>query len=353
MKVLVIKLKHIGDALVTTPAITALRQEHPDASISMLVRKGCEGILSGCPALDRVFTVAASEHGLPRWGRFKDYGALLGKLRAEQFDYAIELGGNDTGRLTAALCRARKRVTNAARPRLPVHFKPAFNHSVYAETKYLHQVERDFTVIRLALGLAADSPGALTFAPERMEAVPDFPLAPGSYAVVHPSTRWARKQWPVERWTAVTREVLDRGLGVVVSTGPSAEEVAIGEHILASCGEGHSIYTTRGRHPFSQLAWMLRHARVFVGVDTAVMHLAAAAGTPVIALFGKTRERTWHPWRVSHEIVSADPIPSDAPFPEYKKRVANREMDAISVDAVMAAFHRIIDQEPMPEALRS
>src|SRR6266850_2214100 len=112
MRLLFIKPKHIGDALLLTPTLAAARQRYPDALIWVMVRSGTEEILAGCPAIDRVLTTAAPENQKrPRWSWWEDV-KLLRELRAQRFDYAFELSNGDRGRLFAGFSGAKQRCAN-------------------------------------------------------------------------------------------------------------------------------------------------------------------------------------------------------------------------------------------------
>ena len=117
MRILFIKLKHIGDALLLTPTLAATRKRYPEASIRVVVRKGCDGILEGCPAIDRLLTAVPPEpdkRSLLYW--LPDVG-LIRELRRQRFDYAFELSDGDRGRWISYLSRARNRC--ASKPAHP------------------------------------------------------------------------------------------------------------------------------------------------------------------------------------------------------------------------------------------
>ena len=112
MRLLFIKLKHIGDSLLLTPTLMAVRRQYPQARICVVVRKGCEGILEGCPAINQIFVSAAPEatkrHVTQLWTEMQ----LIRTLRREDFDYAFELSDGDRGRLLAFLSGAKTRCAN-------------------------------------------------------------------------------------------------------------------------------------------------------------------------------------------------------------------------------------------------
>ena len=153
--------------------------------------------------------------------------------------------------------------------------------------KGLHRVEE---MLRLAdaLGIArvAEVVGPAGDGPRD---VPDNP-----YAVMHPAPMFRYKRWTDEGWRAVAQALAARGLHVVVTGGPAAEERAYLDAVLRDA----PVRRVDGKLTWPQLAGLLTQARVFVGPDTSVTHLAAAAGAPTVALFGPTDPRLWGPWPV-------------------------------------------------------
>lgn len=123
------------------------------------------------------------------------------------------------------------------------------------------------------------------------------------FAVVHAGTRWVRKSWSEQRWIETCRALLDRVPRIVLSSGPDPEERAMNGRIRAALGE--SAISTDGQTDWCQLAWLLSRAKLFVGVDTAAMHLAAACQCPTVALFGGSKIFEWYPWRVRSAVVRA------------------------------------------------
>lgn len=301
MRILLTKLKHIGDALVMTPTICAIRNQYPDAEIVVVVRKGTESILAGCPAISRILTATAAEgHRRSRWNWLEDL-ALIKELRRKPFDYAFELGDGDRGRWVCALAKAHIRSTNDAVTPLPRIWKRFFRNASHFDWLHRHRVEKDFFTVSHHLKLGDTAP-PLCFS--RENAVPSWASeqAGGRCIVFHPATRLPEKLWPGERWIEVGRAMRSRGCRIAVSVGPAAEEVALGERITAAIGP--DAFCTRGQLTWAQLAHLLYGARFFVGVDTAAMHLAAACQCPVVAIFGMTRAVQWKPWQCRHRVLA-------------------------------------------------
>jgi heptosyltransferase-3 len=312
MRILFTKLRHIGDNLLLTPTIVAVRKALPEAEIWVAVRRGTEGILAGSPEIDRLLVTARPEEGR-RAGRESLADLLtLAQVSTAGFDCAFELGDNDRGRLLTTVSRAGVRCTNAyERPEgdpLPRFWKARFNRLVTTGHGPVHQVLRDYNAVKETLGLPADPP-SLRFAPEA-RTPHGLALPEGQpFAVVHPATRWRSKAWPVDPWARVVEGLLERFPKVVVSCGPSADERAVARTLTGSGGK-ETILTTDGALSWSGMADLLAKAALFVGVDTAAMHLAAAVGCPSVALFGNPPAYQFRPWKVPHRVVRArDDLP--------------------------------------------
>lgn len=333
MRILLIKLRHIGDALLLTPTVVGLKRMHPEARVSVLVRKGCEGILAGCPEIDEIHTTAAAPG---RRGNLLADIRLVRELRRRRFDHAFELGDNSRGRWLSLLSGARIRAVNAARRPLGVFWRRMFHHVSTWNWKEHHRVVKDAHLVGELVAMPERIP-PLRF--DRDRAVkPVNPVPEGPFVVFHPATRWQRKQWPEDRWIEAGRHAIATGRQVIVSCGPDAEEVALAGRLQAALGD--SARSTEGRLPWAELAWLLHRADLFVGVDTAAMHLAAACQCPTVAIFGESRPVSWSPWEVDHEIVG----PAEEP-PPISEREARLEFQRhatrfVRTEDVIAAMGR-------------
>lgn len=300
MRLLFVKLKHIGDALLLSPTLAAVRSAYPDAEIWVVVRKGTEGILRGCAAIDQIRTTAPPESSRRSWRDAVRGLRLLNELRSQHFDLAFELSDGDRGRLLAGLSGAQEVVGTSVN--VPLNWLAYQTVTRFSDSDWTagHRVEKDFQTVNSVLPLGAPIP------PLQFTASSCSPWQPaeglGEFAVFHPGTRWRRKRWPLDRWEALGRSLRDRGLTVVVSAGPDAEERDAAAALVAGIGVG--TLSTEGRASWAQLAWLLRRARLFVGVDTAAMHLAAACGCCTAALFGPSVISQWRPWEVPSRVIT-------------------------------------------------
>lgn len=335
MRLLFVKLRHIGDALLLTPTLAAVKQALPRAEIWVVVRGGCEGILAGCPHIDQLRAAMIPERGEARKEHRGADLRLLRELRAARFEHAFELGGGDRGRWMVTLSGARGRTTTTSAMVFPKHWKIAFNRPAIRRRYGFHEVQRDYMTVQEILPLPKVIP-PLCFAPEAMQ-----PWAPAAdlenFAVIHPGTRWGKKAWPEERWIETGRALLKRVPRLIVSAGPEAREKALAERITAALGP--EALSTGGQTSWAQLAGLLRRATLFVGVDTAAMHLAAACDCPTVALFGDSKIFEWYPWRVRHHLVRAHQWMGEQ---ETAGMPGNALMEAIPCERVLACVDDIL-----------
>lgn len=332
MRLLFIKPKHIGDALLLTPVLAAAKQAFPKASIWVVVRQGTEGILEGCPHMDRLLTTAAPEknrRSLTGWARD---AAMLLEIRRQHFDYAFDLSHGDRGRLLGAWSGARVRCAGDGVYRVPMVLRPWFNRLSMRDWSQEHQVESGFHLVNEFLDLGIKEPPPLVFERNRTTAC-DLGIKLSHYAVLHPGTRWERKRWTTENWIQTGLALLDEFSEIIISAGPDPQEFEVAETITSALGP--RAISTRGSLSWAQLAGLLYGAKLFIGVDTAAMHLAAACQCPTVALFGASVPAHWRPWRVQHRLLGGQP----------SNAAVNSEnpMRLITPEMVRAAWGELLD----------
>ena len=341
MRILLTKLKLIGDALLITPTVLAIRERYPDAEIVVVVRKGTEGILAGCTAIDRLLTAAAPDGKLRGQLNWLEDLRLILELRKKWFDYAFELGDGDRGRWICALACVKVRSTNAGVLPLNFFWRRVFKSVSTFDWLRMHRVEKDFLTVAHDLDLAG-APPPLCFERTRTEASQVSEAAGEKFDVFNPGSRLPEKLWPEDRWIALGRELAKRGSRIVVNTGPAADEIALGCRIADAIGAG--AISTKTVLAWSQLAHLLYSARLLVTVDTAAMHLAAACQCPTVALFGLVPAGQWRPWKSPSRVLTAL-----GEWGEITAEAARQErpIELVSTEAVLAAI-RELETEPAP-----
>jgi heptosyltransferase III len=330
---LFIKLKHIGDLLLLTPTLNALRNQQPECVIEVLVRKGTEEILQGCPAVDRIWTTTPVERSKRNPYELLKNTRLIRQLRDNVYDTIFEMGGNDRGRFIALLLKSQKRISLDEFGRTSKIWKLGMSLYCPSRSTYIHQVEKSYLLTRSFLELPEVIP-ELSYQVDETVGVPAAPC-PKPFIVIHPGTRWVRKQWPINKWKILGGLLIKNGYNLVVSCGPDQREVDEADYLVKELGE--SCVSTQGQYRWIDLAACLKQAILFCGVDTAAMHLSSACNCPTVALFGPSLPLAWKPWNQKHKIVSfpSDYLPEH--HPNYFSEIVQRETAEIPVEDVFNA----------------
>lgn len=274
-RILVVALRRLGDVLLTTPLIGSLRRAWPDAHIDALVFADTAGILAGNPDLDNVVTMP------PRPTALQSFA--LGARLWRQYDLAISTQSGDRP-AAFAIVAGRQRVA-PVEDRLSGRIKDAL---LDRSVRYVHSLHRVEQMLRLADVLGIERvPEMVAPKPQPFETMPA-----GPYAVIHAAPFFRYKQWTVPGWRDLAAALSARGLTVVVTGGPAADE----RRYLDDVWQGATVARLDGKLNWPQLTGLLSKARVYVGPDTSVTHLAAATGCPTVAIYGPTDPRLWGPW---------------------------------------------------------
>jgi ADP-heptose:LPS heptosyltransferase len=159
------------------------------------------------------------------------------------------------------------------------------------------------------------------------------------YAVIHPAALMETKRWAADRFGAVARELLAQNLTVVLTCGRGEES------IVGKVAQEVSPVTILLGLRIPELAELIRGARLFVGNDSGPMHLAAAVGTPTVAVWGSSDSTRWRPWSVRHQVVQ-NPFECN-PCPGYRCLVAETPLciESVTADQTIAAVRRLVPAE--------
>jgi heptosyltransferase-3 len=274
-RILVIALRRLGDVLLTTPLIRSLRQAWPQATIDALVFADTAGIIADNPDLNGVVA-------MPPRPTLAQGLALAARLW-RRYDLAISTQCGDRPIFFAIV--AGRQSLAPVEPTFNGRFKRAWLGRSIPYAAGVHRVEE---MLRLADALGVARAPALVCPRPR-----DIDGVAGDYAVIHAAPMFRYKQWTAEGWRALAAWLRGRGLAVIATGGPSEVE----RRYLDEVWNGASaVRRLDGQLDWPQLAGLLAKARVYVGPDTSVTHLAAATGRPTVALYGPTDPRLWGPW---------------------------------------------------------
>lgn len=275
-RILVVALRRLGDVLLTTPLIRSLKRAWPEAAIDVLVFRGTEGILAGNPDIVNVVTT-------PERASAGESLALVHRLW-RSYDLALSTQSGDRPTLfTWGAGRKRAGFVDSSGALTAVK-RFALDHPVKIENG-VHRVNE---VLRLAQAIGV-APVAEVVAPK--SATPSSVAPDRPYAVIHAAPMFRYKQWTVAGWRALASSLATRGLQVLATGGPGDRAYLDGVWADQPQVQRHD-----GALTWGELAALIEGARLYVGPDTSVTHLAAATGAPVVALYGPTDPRLWAPW---------------------------------------------------------
>jgi heptosyltransferase-3 len=275
-RILVVVLRRLGDVLLTTPLIRSVRRAWPDATIEVLAFADTVAILAGNSDIDRVIAMPVRPAG-------GESLALAARL-ARRYDLAISTQGGDRP-IFFALLAGRQSAGPVGSANLMDRVKRALLSFSVAPANGVHRVEE---VLRLAdaLGIARVPEVVCPTGPSSRE-------SSGDYTVIHPAPMFRYKRWTRDGWRALARDLAARQLTVFVTGGPAAAEKDYLDNIFSDMPQ---VARLDGALAWHEITALVAGARLFVGPDTSVTHLAAATGTPTVALFGPSDPRLWGPW---------------------------------------------------------
>jgi len=273
--ILALRFSSIGDVLLTTPLLRAIRRRHPAARLTVLTKEGYLPLLSHNPHVSRVIGLADDR-------KLTD---LAAELRGHRYTHLLDLHDSLRSRMLRMLVPGSwttYRKHRLARAIL-IHTKRNF----YRDRRQV--AERYFRAAR-TLDLTPDgAPPELFWPPDIDRSVADW-LSRASVPeharliALAPGAAHATKRWPLEHWRALIAELGATAGPLILVGGP--EDVPLASQ-LANMAPG-LVLTAAGQFGLLQTAALLRRASVLVSGDTGVMHMATAVGTPVVALFGPT-----------------------------------------------------------------
>jgi heptosyltransferase-1 len=287
LRLLVVRLGAMGDILHSMPAVTALRQAHPEWVIGWAIEpqwrglfcaNGCEPRTPTMPLVDRLHMVPAK-----KWAKSPLHPATLldirrvrSELRAVRYDIAVEMQGAVRAAMVARWART-SRVIGEAQPRESVA-KWFFDEKV--ATHGVHVIEQSLEVANAIFG--ENLPMTLPLLPRDPAADAMAAELQQPYVLLSPGAGWGAKRWPADRYGAVARQLAQAGYGVVINSGPAEEYLA--REIVESSGGAARVLTL----DMAELIAVTRRASLAIAGDTGPLHLACALGRPVVGIFGPT-----------------------------------------------------------------
>lgn len=328
--ILVVKLSSLGDIILITPCLRALRKAFPDSRIHLAVESRWADAVRNDPNLDSLIECSSQVQLSPHY--LVDVYRRLSAVG--RFDLALDLQGTRRSAAWVYLSRARIQAGRGER-------RPGWSatsptdrsrHAVLVSADFFQSIGIPVT------SLAPQIHPAATDARSLDDTLNVLGLLHSDFVVLNPFSRWPAKEWPEKRVGELAGKIWrEYGIRVVISGSPVEAERAKSVARLDSSGETVSL---AGCLTLGQALCLYRRARLMVSCDSGPMHAAAALGTPVVALFGPTHPEHTGPWGASHRILQAS---RPANHHAYRSKEAARHMEALSVDMVFQAVKTMLE----------
>ena len=332
--ILIIKLRYIGDVLLATPVLRALRERFPEARLTMAVNRGTEEVLAGNPDVQEVLVV--EKGGLAEQLRF------LREVRRRRFDAVIDLTDGDRAAILAGLSGAPLRIGFNEEHRwrgllytTVAHVGPSSVHRIEHDLAALRPLGIEPKVGQPKLYLSREDDERAARLLEEVGLVG----AGGPLVMFQPGARYWFKAWPAERFAALA-DRLTESFGCRVVIGGSGQEQKLAEEVRRQARSTPTVLA--GRTPLRTYAAVLKRCALFVGSDNGPMHMAAALGVPVVALFGPSNPDEWGP-RGPAVRVLYEGLDCRRCFHPTCERGAESCMKRIAVDDVYAAAGSLLN----------
>ena len=308
-RVLIIKLRHHGDVLITSPMFTVLKQQFPHLDIDALVYKDTMPMLQDHPYIGELLYIDRNWKRLGLKGQIREEWKLIKHLKSRQYDVIFHMTDHWRGLTLVKLLRPPVSVTQIHPMRPGKFWKNTFTYNYPVNFKKRHMVEKHLDAFR-RLGVYP------TTEQKRMLVVPgqaaeesvtailkDADINPGEYIHFHPTSRWLFKSWDESSVAGLINELQSRGHKIVLTAAPDEAEMNMVRRILEKVEV--PLLNLAGKVSLKELMVIIQRAKLLIGVDSVPMHIASATNTPCLAFFGPSNELEWGPWMNRHTILSS------------------------------------------------
>ncbi len=309
-RVLIIKLRHHGDVLITSPMYTVLKQQFPHLEIDALVYKDTMPMLQDHPYIHELLHIDRNWKRLGLKGQIREEWRLIKYLKSKQYDVIFHMTDHWRGLTLVKLLRPPVSVTQIHPMRPGRFWKKTFTYNYPVNFKKRHMVEKHLDAFR-RLGVYPDPeqkrmlvvPGPA--AEEKVTGIlTEANLTPGGYIHFHPTSRWLFKSWDESSVADLINELQRRGHKIIITAAPDDAEMKMVQRILDQIEV--PLLNLAGQLSLKELMVVIQNAKLLIGVDSVPMHIASATNTPCLAFFGPSNELEWGPWMNRHTILSSD-----------------------------------------------
>ena len=333
-KVLVVRLRSIGDTVLATPSLFALKRFLPNAQVDILVEDWVAPVLDNHPHVDNV--IALERGGVMTRAR------VARELRAANYDVVYNLHGGTTATFLTRATGARHRVGFKSYQYGQLHNHQAPSPLLLWQQQKTHSVEQQLALLGWTGVPVTDRPRtSLGISPKAAETVErllvEAELSGQNFALIHPAAAFATKQWAAEKFARVIEFLAERGISSVAIAAPN--EQALLEQLRSQT----SVNVVTFALSLPEVTSLAARSRLFVGNDSGIAHIAAAVRTPSVVVFGSSNIAHWRPWNSGPAEVVFEEMPCQPCHGYFCEQFAQPEcILRVPVTRVTAAIDRLL-----------
>ena len=333
-KVLLVRLRSIGDTVLATPSLFALKRFLPNVEVDILVEDWVAPLLNDHPHVDNVIALER--------GGFMTRARVARELRAANYDVVYNLHGGTTATFLTRATGARHRVGFKNYQYAQLHNHQAPSPLLLWGQQKTHSVEQQLALLGWTGVPVTDRPrtqlGISNEANEKVkQLLAQAALTDQKIALIHPAAAFATKQWATEHFARVAEFLSARGFAPVAIAAPNEKA------LLEKLSSEASVKITTLDLSLPEVTALAARSSLFVGNDSGIAHIAAAVGTPAVVIFGSSNIAHWRPWNSAPAEVVFEEMPCQPCHGYFCERFEQPEcILRVPVTRVTAAIDRIL-----------
>jgi len=313
-RILVVKLRHHGDVLLTSPAFSILKNRLPKTKIFAYIYQETLPMLEGHPAIEGFYVCDYKWKSLRFFQRALKEINLVRQIRKNRFDMIVNLTDCERGDFATLISKAKYRVGLVPEKRRFQYRPNLYTHIVKRCQKPRHMVEQNIDALRrIGIFPSVQERDLFLHIPQSARTsiykyLKKADIKKHSYILMHPTSRWLFKCWPTEKVADLIHEFNKIQYPIVLTSAPDKKELSMIQQIISLC-PNIPILNLAGKLSLKELAALIETCSCLVCIDSMPMHIASAVKTPTVALFGPSSEEAWGPWNNPHGRVIAKHFP--------------------------------------------
>lgn len=346
-RILVIKLRHHGDVLLSTPIYKNLRRHAPKARIDLYLYQETTPMLEGDPSIGLIHSYDKGWKKRGFWYRVYKELSLLLRLRRERYDLVINLTEGDRGAIVALLSGAPYRIGVDPQGTGMAFKAKCYTGLIYAPPGFRHTVEKHIDALR-AMGIFPKlNERELSFhipevAKERMMER----TGANPYIHVHATSRWEYKCVPAEHVATVIDRLIEEGHRVVLTSSPDPNEREYNQEVIRQLKQTEGVVDLSGQTNLKELGALVKGAELLICVDSVPLHLASVFKTPVVAIFGPSSHLNWGPWQHPQARVVREPYPCQPCYlPGCSRTWKSDCLETLSPEKTLCAAFELLESQ--------